>query len=260
MVRERSAPWCVPMKQKDNQSVSLSMLREEEKPYEKCARNGPSSLTEVELLSVILRTGSEGVSVIEMSRDLMDSFRSEGISGLCSATQTELMKVRGIGKVKAMQLVCIAELSRRIAKSVKGDSPCFRTSADVAEYYMEDFRHQRQELAVVVMLDTRGRLLGEEVISSGSVNNTVVTPREIFLRALESRAVSVILIHNHPSGDPNPSQEDILLTRQVKDAGDMIGIPLLDHIIIGDRRAVSMAPMIYSEEEQSGDGIAVEIW
>ena len=238
-----------------NQSTKLSMLRAEEKPYEKCARSGPSSLTEVELLSVILRTGSEGVSVIDMSRNLMDSFHGEGIAGLCSATQAELMKVRGIGRVKAMQLVCIAELSRRIAKSVKGSAPCFRTAEEVAEYYMEDFRHQRQELAVAVMVDTRGRLLGEEVISRGSVNLTVVSPREIFLKALEYKAVSVILIHNHPSGDPDPSEEDIRLTRQVRDAGNMIGIPLLDHIIIGDRRAVSMAPVICRQKEQ-GEGTA----
>ncbi len=236
---------------KNENQTSLAMLREEEKPYEKCAACGPGALTEVELLSVVLRTGAEGVSVIDMSRYLMDSFGAEGISGLCSATMAELMKIRGIGRVKAMQLVCIAELSKRIARSVRGNAPAFTTPKSVAAYYMEQLRHERQEKVLVVMLDTRGRLLGEEVISKGTVNTAAVGPREIFLTALDRKAVSIILVHNHPSGDPKPSREDLELTRRVLEAGDMIGIPLVDHIIIGDRKAVSLANRIrdpYGEE------------
>lgn len=228
----------------EKKQSTLMMLREEEKPYEKCQAAGPSSLTEVELLSVILRTGAEGVSVIDMARNLIDSFGLEGISGICSATSAELMKVRGIGRVKAMQLLCIAELSRRIARSGRGKAPAFSEPKDVAEYFMEDFRHERQEEALVVMLDTRGRLLGREIISKGSVNGTIVDPREIFLKALDKKAVSVILVHNHPSGDPEPSEADLRLTERVREAGNMIGIPLIDHIIIGDRTAVSLANLI----------------
>lgn len=256
--------WCVHMKQ-DHQSVyprqegsaALRKLREEERPYEKCASAGPGVLTEVELLAVVLRTGAEGISVIEMSRSLMDSFGAEGIAGLCSATGPELMKVRGIGRVKAMQLICIAELSRRIAKSVRGKTPYFSQPREVALYYMEDLRHRRQEMALVVMLDTRGRLLGDEVISSGTVNGTVIGVREIFISALNHRAVSIILIHNHPSGEPDPSPEDISLTQRVRDAGSVIGIPLLDHIIIGDRRAVSLAKLI--RDPDAGRSAAEEI-
>lgn len=214
-------------------------------------------LTEVELLAVVLRTGAEGISVIEMSRSLMDSFGAEGIAGLCSATVPELMKVRGIGRVKAMQLICIAELSRRIAKSVRGKTPFFSQPREVALYYMEDLRHRRQEMALVVMLDTRGRLLCDEVISSGTVNGTVIGVREIFISALNRRAVSIILIHNHPSGEPDPSPEDISLTQRVRDAGSVIGIPLLDHIIIGDRRAVSLAKLI--RDPDAGRSAAEEI-
>jgi len=244
---------------KNQNHVSLDTLREEEKPYEKCEACGPGALTEVELLSVILRTGAEGVSVIEMSRNLLDSFGAEGISGICSATKSELRKVRGIGRIKAMQLLCIGELSRRIAKSVRGKAPVFTGPASVADYYMEDFRHERHEKVVVVMLDNRGRLIGDEVVSVGTVNMAPASPREIFLTALDRKAVSIILIHNHPSGDPAPSQEDISLTRRVMEAGDMIGIPLIDHIIIGDRKAVSLGNLIrdpFSEESEPSS----EIW
>ena len=188
-------------------------------------------LTEVELLAVVLRTGAEGISVIEMTRSLMDSFGAEGIAGLCSATVPE--------------------------KSVRGKTPFFSQPREVALYYMEDLRHRRQEMALVVMLDTRGRLLGDEVISSGTVNGTVIGVREIFISALNHRAVSIILIHNHPSGEPDPSPEDISLTQRVRDAGSVIGIPLLDHIIIGDRRAVSLAKLI--RDPDAGRSAAEEI-
>lgn len=229
---------------KKKEKEKLPWLREDEKPYEKCERCGPGALSEVELLAVILRTGAGGLSVIDMSRRLISSFDPEGLVGLCSATEAELCKIRGIGRVKAIQLLCIAELSRRLAKSVRKTVPVFNNPRVIADYYMEDLRHARQELFVVVMLDTRGRLLGEEIISKGTVNGTLASPREIFLAALDKKAVSIILIHNHPSGDPEPSPEDLQLTERVRQAGDMIGIPLMDHIIIGDRKAVSLADML----------------
>lgn len=230
----------------------ISDMRSEERPYEKCRAAGPHALTSAELLAVILRTGAEGVSVLDMAGEIIDSFGSEGLSGLCSATPDELMQIRGIGSVKAMQLTCIAELSRRLSRARKEAVPVFRAPEEIALHYMEDFRHDRQEKVMMLMLDSRGRLLGEEELSRGTVNAAMVSPREIFIRALAKRAVTIVLIHNHPSGDPHPSEEDVHITAQVTEAGRYIGIQLLDHIVIGDGRAFSFRRM---DMDPDGSGI-----
>lgn len=159
--------------------------------------------------------------------------------GIYHLSLTELTKVRGIGRVKAVQLKCIAELSRRIAKTQAGSSLSFTDPDTVADYYMEDFRHEEQEKLMLLLLNSKGRLLGEEVVSQGTVNATLISPREIFLCALRYHAVSLILLHNHPSGSPDPSEADLLMTRRVRESGALLGIELLDHIIIGDQKSVS---------------------
>ena len=151
----------------------------------------------------------------------------------------DLRKIHGVGKVKAIQLKCIVELSRRISKETARTALCFNDPETVAQYYMEDFRHSQQEQMVVMMLNTKGRLLGEHLISKGTVNASLVTPREIFLQALHYHAVEILLVHNHPSGDPTPSREDMQITQRVCQAGMLIGIELLDHIIIGDKKYIS---------------------
>lgn len=214
-------------------------LPKQEMPYEKCWHSGAGSLTDAELLSVILRTGSRGEPAIDLSRRILSLSADEGLLGIYHISLAELMKIKGIGKVKAIQLKCIAELSRRIAKQEAGRTLTFTNPETVAEYYMEDFRHEEQEKLLLIMLNSKGKLLGEEVVSKGTVNATMISPREIFLCALRYHAVSIILLHNHPSGNPTPSEEDLLLTKRVKESGDLLGIELLDHIIIGDHRAVS---------------------
>lgn len=211
----------------------------QEKPYEKCWQSGAGSLTDAELLSVILRTGSRGEPALELSRKILALSDGAGLLGIYHLSPRDLMRIRGVGKVKAIQLKCIAELSRRIAKGQARQSLTFQDPGTVAEYYMEDFRHEEQEKLLLITLNSKGRLLGETVLSQGTVNATLISPREIFLSALAQHAVSVILLHNHPSGDPTPSAEDITLTRRVKESGDILGIELLDHIIIGDQKAVS---------------------
>jgi DNA repair protein RadC len=153
---------------------------------------------------------------------------------------SDLMKIRGVGTVKAVQIKCIAELSRRIARAQAVPTLSFTNPSSIAAYYMEEMRHQEQEILRVLMLNTRSVLIHEEVISKGTVRASLISPREIFISALRHRAVSIILLHNHPSGVPDPSNEDILLTKRVMEAGHMIGIELLDHIIIGDMQAFSM--------------------
>ena len=218
---------------------TMKTLPKEEMPYEKCWSSGAGSLTDAELLSVILRTGSKGEPALDLSRKILSLSSKDGLLGIYHISMQELMKIRGIGRVKAIQLKCIAELSKRMAKQQAKRRLSFTDPETVADYYMEDFRHEEQEKLLLIMLNSKGNLLGEEVISKGTVNGTMISPREIFLCAFQYHAVSIILLHNHPSGNPAPSQEDLFLTQRVKESGEMLGIELLDHIIIGDQQAVS---------------------
>lgn len=217
---------------------------EEERPYEKCDRFGAGGLTDVELLAVILRTGAKGLSALDLARKLLYPERgaaTKGATHLQSWTKEELMKVHGIGKVKAIQILCLCELSKRLSRLSARSELDFSKPDTIAEYYMEDMRHRNQEHIKLLMLNGRLRLIGESEISKGTINMSVISPREIFLEALQKGAVYIIILHNHPSGDPAPSREDILITKRIREAGLLLGIELLDHIIIGDNCYVSFA-------------------
>lgn len=215
---------------------TMKELSESEKPYEKCLNKGAEYLTDAELLAVILRTGSNGVTSVELAKEVLEHCKVENsLLGLHHLSISSLMEIKGIGKVKAVQLKCIAELSRRMAKATAGEGHYFHDAAAIADYYMEDFRHCHQEKVFLLMFNSKCKLLCEKVVSTGTVNQSSISPREIFLEALEHHAVYIILIHNHPSGDPTPSKEDIQLTENVKNSGRMLGIELMDHIILGDK-------------------------
>ena len=149
-------------------------------------------------------------------------------------TFDKLKSIKGIGKVKAVQILCLSELAKRLSKAKAKERLSFTLPSSIADYYMEEMRHQKQEHMKLLMLNTKSKLIGETNISKGTVNAALVSPRELFIEALDKEAVSIILLHNHPSGDPAPSTNDILLTKRVKDAGALIGVELLDHIIIGN--------------------------
>lgn len=206
-----------------------------ERPYEKCQETGPESLSDGELLAVILRSGTQERNVLEMAWELLDAHPSKkGLLGLCHMDREMLTGISGIGNVKAAQILCLIELSRRIARvSASGDGE-FSCPEQVAAYYMEHMRHLDHEKVLLLLLDSRNRLIRELVLSVGSENAAFVSVREIFRKALNAHAAGVILLHNHPSGIPEPSRDDLVLTRTIKEAGEMVGIPLLDHIIIGD--------------------------
>lgn len=222
-------------------SNTMKQLPEEEKPYEKMLNLGAAALSDAELLAVILRTGAQGITALELSKSVLNaSAAQKGLLGLHRLTVSDLMKIHGIGKVKALQLQCILELSRRLAKASFTLGLRFDQPSTIADYYMEDFRHSDQEQVILMMLNTRCRLLGETMISKGTATGSMISPREIFLEALQHRAVGIILVHNHPSGDPAPSREDVLLTQRVFEAGELIGIRLMDHVIIGDHTYTSM--------------------
>ena len=209
-----------------------------ELPYERFLRFGPENLTEAELLAIIIRTGTKRKSALELAEQVLGLARypKEGLLGLYDATLDELKSISGIGEVKAVKLKCLAELSMRMSMARAREGLNFTSSGQVAAYFMEKLRHRETECVILVCLDAKGQMICERKLSEGSVN---ISPREIFLAALESRAVNILLVHNHPSGDPTPSDADIELTDNVREAGKQMGIPLLDHIVIGDNRYVS---------------------
>jgi DNA repair protein RadC len=164
-----------------------------------------------------------------------------GILNIHNLSLEELKKIKGIGTVKAVQILCLSELAKRLAKANAKDGLTFTHPSSIAEYYMEEMRHHKQEHIKLLMLNSKSKLLGESDISKGTVNASLISPRELFIEALNKQAVSIILLHNHPSGDPEPSKTDFLFTKRVKEAGELIGIDLLDHIIIGDNCYSSFA-------------------
>lgn len=222
--------------------ITMKDIPSDERPYEKCLKEGAQNLSDAELLSVIIRTGNREENSLALAQKILAlNYPKKGILGLLHLSMQELMQIKGIGRVKGAQLLCIGELSKRIwKKSSHLSEISFHNPLDIVNYYVEDMRHREQEIVYVMLLNTKGFLIRDVMISQGTVNATVVSPREIFIEAVKHHAVSLVLIHNHPSGDPAPSREDIRLTKRVKEAGDLLGIRLLDHIIIGDNCYISL--------------------
>lgn len=221
--------------------IRMKDLPSADRPYEKCLSHGPRDLTDAELLAVIIRTGSRDESSLDLAGKLLALGSSgDGLLGLLHHSLSDFMGIKGVGKVKGVQLLCIGELSRRIWKrSVSTDPVSFESPQEIADYYMEDMRHLEQEEIRAMFLNTKQVLIKDHLVSKGTVNASITTPREILIEALRCCAVSMVLVHNHPSGDPSPSRADLLLTERVKEAGILIGIALIDHIIIGDKRYLS---------------------
>jgi len=212
----------------------IKFLPMEDRPYEKCFAFGAEYLTDSELLAVILKSGTKGESSVDLARRVLELSKNDGLLGICKIPLSELMTIKGIGKVKAIQIKCVAELSRRISKSNLQNKLVYNSPKSIVKHYMEDLRHKEVEEFVMLALNNKSVLLDEFVISKGTVNSSIASPREIFIQALRVKAVNIIIMHNHPSGDPTPSRNDILTTNTIKSAGDIIGINVIDHIIIGD--------------------------
>lgn len=222
--------------------TTIKDMHKEERPYEKCLLHGAQHLSDAELLAVLLRTGTKGLSSLALAEKVLQDPEGErSILAIHHLTLQKLKKIKGIGEVKAIQILCLSELAKRLAKASAKQGLIFQMPSTIAEYYMEELRHQKQETMKLLMLNTKTKLIGETDISKGTVNYSAISPRELFIEALECGAVYIILLHNHPSGDPTPSQSDIDLTRRIKEAGNIIGIELLDHIIIGNNCYISMA-------------------
>ena len=223
----------------------------QELPYERFLRFGPENLTEAELLAIIIRTGTKEKSALQLAEQVLQlaKYPRTGLLGLYHVTLDELMSVKGIGEVKAVKLKCLAELSMRMSTERAKEGLRFGSSAQVAVYFMERLRHKATECVILACLDAKGQLLSEKKMSEGSVRMSLIPPREIFLEALKERAVNILLVHNHPSGDPTPSEEDKKLTAYVRELGEKLDIPLLDHVVIGDNRYVSFREQSWFEQE-----------
>ena len=221
--------------------IKMKDMALNDRPYEKCVRMGPEGLSDAELLAVVIRTGSRNLSSLKLAQQVLElNYPDDGILRLCKFSLEELKGIEGIGTVKGIQLLCVGELSKRISRrSAMARSRVFDSPESVAGYYMEEVRHLPQEHLYAMLLNTKQTLIRDVLISKGTVNASLASPREIFIEALRYQAVNLILVHNHPSGDPTPSREDCLLTRRVHEAGKLMGVQLLDHIVIGDNRFCS---------------------
>ncbi|MBR5931497.1 MAG: DNA repair protein RadC [Lachnospiraceae bacterium] len=221
--------------------VTMKELQPDNRPDEKFLRLGPKALTDAELLAIILRTGSADGHSVSLAEQILcrgDTSRQD-ILNILNLDMDELLAIKGIGTVKSLQIKAIAELSLRIASTSKKKSLSMSDPDSIAQYYMEQLRHNKREVVILLMLNSVCELIKDCVISQGTVNSALLSPREIFLEAIRNEAVNIILLHNHPSGSVRPSKNDINGTERVRMAGELLGIQLLDHIIIGDRKYTS---------------------
>ena len=224
----------------NNNHLAIRELPECEQPYEKVWTLGVNSLSDVELIAILLRNGSKKLNSIELSREVLKMpDGSYSLIALCKKSIFDLQKIPGIGKIKATMLKCVAEISFRISES--GYSAGFKVDEPeiLAKRYMDRMRHLDCEQLIAVYLNGGTCFIGDKILSTGTANKSVVSPREIFLNALKYDAVYIILIHNHPSGNPVPSMADREITSTIKEDGEKLGIKILDHIIIGDRKYFS---------------------
>ena len=210
------------------------------RPDEKFIKYGPKSLSDAELLAIIIRSGSSDEHCVELADKILSvNSKTSSLLNLCNLSFEDLIKIKGIGKVKALQIKAVFEISKRISKTVKRKSLILNNPKTIADYFYEELRHLDREVVILLMVDSAGSLIKEKVMTKGTVNASLLSPREIFCDALKEGAVNIILLHNHPSGEVSPSKMDINCTMKVKEAGEIIGIRLLDHIIIGDNKYLS---------------------
>ncbi|MDK2892935.1 DNA repair protein RadC [Methanohalophilus sp.] len=226
----------------DDRIIRIKDLPEEERPRERLMKRGAESLSNSELLAVILRTGTAKENVISLCNRIFSEYN---IKQLSQASLTKLMEIHGVGNAKAAQIAAIFELARRLESFCEEPKRKIKSSADVYSLIYPQVRELKKERLTTLHLDTKNNVIREEIVSIGTLNSNIVHPREVFKSALLESAASVIITHNHPSGDPSPSREDIAVTQKLVDGGKLLGIDVLDHVIIGDGCYVSLKDQGY---------------
>lgn len=209
-----------------------------DRPRERLRQNGAQQLTNQELLAIIFRVGIKNLSVTQLAANVLTHF--EHLHDIKDATIEELIEINGIGEVKAIELLAAIELGRRVSAKQVQDRWTIRTPDDAATLLMSDMTNLKQEHFVVLYLNVKNQVIHKQTIFMGSLNASIVHPREIFREAVKRSAASIICAHNHPSGNPTPSSEDIDVTKRIQHAGEVLGIELLDHVIIGDHQFISL--------------------
>src|SRR3990172_4408405 len=213
-------------------------MASEDRPRERLAQAGPEALNNAELLAILLRTGLKGENAVRLGERLLA--QHGGLVGLLKMSYADLCKVKGIGPAKAAQLKAAVELGRRIAAASPAEKPTINSPADAANVIMYEMRALDQEVVKVLLLDTRNRLIAVVEVYRGSLNTSMIRVGELFREAVKQSAASIIVAHNHPSGDPSPSPDDVAVTRMMVEAGRLLDIPVHDHIVIGQNRFVSL--------------------
>jgi DNA repair protein RadC len=199
---------------------------------------GAQALSNAELLAILLRTGTYSESAVHLAGRVLQE--CGGLRGIMDISLSQLMEIKGIGEAKALQIQASIELGRRLARCTAGEKISIRSPKDVANLLMEDMRYLQKEHFVCLFLNTKNHVIGQETLSMGSLNASIVHPREVFRAAIKRSSASIVCVHNHPSGDPAPSPEDVEITMRLVEAGEIIGIDVLDHIIIGDQHFISL--------------------
>ena len=230
-MRERQVPTSMDMLVRD--------LPEDERPREKLLQHGAGNVSDVELLAILLRTGTENHSVIRVAEEVLSKYKDKGLTAIAHMSPREIASVPGIGPAKAAAVLAAVELGKRLSSRAMLMETVYGPE-DAAAYAMPLLRDEEQEHFAIILLDMKNHIKYMPIISTGSLSASVVHPREVFRQAIEHSAASVILVHNHPSGDPSPSHEDINVTKRMVEVGKIMDIPVLDHIIIGHNRFCSL--------------------
>ncbi|KUO69156.1 MAG: hypothetical protein APF77_23510 [Clostridia bacterium BRH_c25] len=218
--------------------ATIKELPAEERPRERLARHGAAVLSNAELLAILLRTGTKNESAISLAHRIL--IQEQGLRYLVDSDVKQLSCINGIGQAKASQIKAAIELGKRLAAFELGVDKPVKCPQDVVDLLMEEMRYLKKEHMKLILLNIKCNLISVEEVSVGSLNASIVHPREVFNPAIKKSSASIIMVHNHPSGDPTPSSEDAAITSRIDEAGKLIGIELVDHIIIGDGKYISM--------------------
>ncbi|WP_143315655.1 DNA repair protein RadC [Clostridium sp. HBUAS56017] len=219
-------------------NLKISDIPSNERPIEKLMNFGADTLSNQELLAIILRCGTKGQNILNLSGKILSEVH--GLNGILNVTYDDIKRIKGVKTVKASQVLALAELFRRF-NTLKADNKItINSPKDIADMLMIEMANLNQEILKLIILSTKNKIIKIKDVFKGTLNSSLVHPREIYCEAIKNSGASIIICHNHPSGDPNPSEEDINITLRIKECGNIIGIKLLDHIIIGDRKYSSL--------------------
>lgn len=222
--------------------IRMKDLPSTERPRERLLKYGAESLSDAELLAVILGSGTKGMNIVTVCRHV---FRNMSLKRLSRSTAAELIKIPGVGQSKACQIISVFELSRRLETFSEEPKRKIKEPEDIYKYIYPKIREEKQEKFMILCLDTKNQIISDITIFVGGLDFSIVQPREIFKSALLESAASIILIHNHPSGDPTPSREDIIITNRIMESGKLLGVHVWDHLIIGDGCYISLKEKEY---------------